>query len=97
MKNTLNEEKLRTHFTPEDVENINATANQGLQFLESDPEDAAAIEAMQKTLEGKFNPIMMRVYQAAGPDAAPQGGMPGMGGAAGPGGAPADTPMDDLD
>ena len=96
MKNTLNEEKLKTHFTVMDVETIGNLANEGLQFLESDPEDAEAIEKKQKELEGKFNPIMMRVYQAAGPEA---GGMPGMPGGmpAGAGGAPADTPMDDLD
>jgi len=81
------------HFTEEDKSTIEATANEGLQFLESDPADAEAIEQKQKELEAKFNPIMQRVYQAAGPEAAP-GGMPtGAGGAA----APADTPMEDLD
>merc|ERR1712213_197780 len=61
MKNTLNEEKLKAHFTDEDKQTIEAAANEGLQFLESDP-DAEAIEAKQKELEAKFNPIMMRVY-----------------------------------
>ena len=40
-------------------------------------------EAKQKELEGVVNPIMMKVYQAAG--GAPEGGMPG----GGMGGAPA--------
>ena len=107
MKNTLNEEKLKTHFTDEDKKTIEDTAAEGLQFLESDPEEAEAIEKKQKELEAKFNPIMMRVYQAAGPEAAgAAGGMPGMPGGmpgggmpgAGAGGAAApDTPMDDLD
>jgi len=95
MKNTLNEEKLKAHFTDEDKQTIEAAANEGLQFLESDP-DAEAIEAKQKELEAKFNPIMMRVYQAAGPEAAP-GGMPSGAPAGGAGAAPADAPMDDLD
>ena len=61
MKNTLNEEKLKTHFTDEDKKTIEDTSAEGLQFLESDPE-VEAIEAKQKELEAKFNPIMMRVY-----------------------------------
>merc|ERR1711963_808872 len=83
MKNTLNEEKLK------------AAANEGLQFLESDP-DTEAIEAKQKELEAKFNPIMMRVYQAAGPEGA-AGGMPSGASTGGAAAAPADAPMDDLD
>jgi len=60
------------------------------------------MEAKQKELEGKFNPIMMRVYQAAGgpggagmPGGMPGGPMPDMGGAAGA--AAPDAQMDDLD
>ena len=94
MKNTLNEEKLKTHFTAEDKSTIEAAAAAGLQFLESDPSDAAAIEAKQKEIEGKFNPIMMRVYQAAG--GAP-GGMPGGFPGAGAPGATPDAGVDDLD
>merc|ERR1712110_1410947 len=107
MRNTLNEEKLKAHFTEEDKKVIEDTAAEGLQFLESDPAEAEEIEKKQKELEAKFNPIMMRVYQAAGPEAAgAAGGMPGgmpggpggMPGGAGAGGAAApDTPMDDLD
>jgi len=54
-----------------------------------------------KELEAKFNPIMMRVYQAAGGAPGGMGGMPGgMGGMPGgmggmPGGASAG--VDDLD
>ena len=44
MKNTLNEEKLRAHFTDDDKKVIEDTAAEGLQFLESDPEEAEAIE-----------------------------------------------------
>ena len=62
MKNVLNEEKLKTHFTEEDKTTIEATAAEGLQFVESDPDDAEAFEKKQKELEAKFNPIMMRVY-----------------------------------
>merc|ERR1712019_320284 len=45
-------------------------------------------EAKQKELEGTVNPIMMKVYQAAGGGGMPEGGMPGGGdfGGAAPGG-----------
>merc|ERR1712227_783701 len=91
MRNTLNDEKMKNHFTEE-------TANEGLQWLDGNSEaEAEAFEAKQKELEAKFNPIMMRVYQAAG--GAAQGGMPDMGAGAAPGGAsPApDATMEDLD
>ena len=34
-------------------------------------------QAKQKELEGVVNPIMMKVYQAAGGGGMPEGGMPG--------------------
>merc|ERR1712186_202008 len=108
MKRSMEEEKLAAHFTEEDKKTIEDCAAEGLQFCESDPDNAEAFEKKQKELEARFNPIMMRVYQAAGPEAAgaaggmpggmPGGGMPGGGmpGAGGAGAAAPDTPMDDL-
>jgi heat shock protein 1/8 len=81
MKNQLEEEKLKEKFTEEDKKVIEESSKEVLQWLESNPAaEAEEYEAKQKELEGKFNPIMMKVYQAAG--GAP-GGMPG-----GPGGMP---------
>jgi len=102
MKNTLNDDKLKDKFSDEDKKTIEDTSAEGLQWLEGN-QDASAedLEAKQKELEGKFNPIMMKVYQAAG--GAP-GGMPNMPG--GPGGMPdmgagaagaAPDNVDDLD
>merc|ERR1711998_162739 len=87
MRNTLNDEK----------QTIEATSNEGLQWIDGNAEaEAEAFEAKQKELEAKFNPIMMRIYQAAG--GAPQGGMGGMPGDAGAANAPApDATMEDLD
>ena len=97
MKNTLNEEKLKAAFTDDDKKVIEDTAAEGLQWIEGNGEaEAEVIEGKQKELEAKFNPIMMRVYQATG--GAP-GGMPGgmnMPGGAGPT-AGADAGVDDLD
>jgi len=90
MKNTLNEEKLKEKFTEEDKKTIEEGSKEALQWMESNPNaEADEIEAKQKELEGKFNPIMMKVYQEAG-GAPGAGGMPGgfPGGAAPGGGAP---------
>merc|ERR1719499_2041234 len=76
MRNTLNEEKLKDKFEGDDKDKI--------QIAEKDE-----FEAKQKELEGIVNPIMMKVYQAAGGGGMPEGGMPGggMGGGAPGGGA----------
>jgi len=98
MKNTLNDEKLKDKFTDEDKKLIEEEANKGLQFVQANQEASSEeYDAMQKEIEGKYNPIMMRIYQAAGgaPGGMPNmpgGGMPGAGGPAGPTAAD-----DDLD
>ena len=101
MKNTLNDDKLKDKFSDEDKKTIEDISKEGLQWLEGNAEaDTEAFEAKQKELEGKFNPIMMKVYQAAGgaPGGMP-GGMPDMSGGM-PGGATAggnEAGVDDLD
>jgi len=102
MKNTLNDEKLKDKFTEEDKTTIEDISKEGLQWLEGNQDaDADAFNAKQKELEGKFNPIMMRIYQAAGgaPGGMPNmpgGPMPDMGGA-GAAGAGTSAGVDDLD
>jgi heat shock protein 1/8 len=102
MKNTLNDEKLKDKFTEDDKKVIEDAHKEGLQFIESAGESATADEFNKKLkdLEGKFNPIMMRVYQAAGgaPGGMP-GGMPGgFPGGGMPGGATGGANnVDDLD
>merc|ERR1712137_1402573 len=84
MKNQLDDEKLKEKFTEDDKKVIADGTKDVLQWLEGNPnEDADAYEAKQKELEGKFNPIMMRIYQATGQ----QPGAPGADMGA-PGGAP---------
>jgi len=106
MKNTLNEEKLKDAFTEDEKKTVEETSKEGLQWLEGNPDaDADAIEGKKKELEAKFNPIMMRVYQATGaggaPGGMPGGGMPGggmPGGGMPGGGATGPTEgVDDLD
>jgi heat shock protein 1/8 len=104
MKNTLNDEKLKSTFTDEEKTTIEEASKEGLQWLEGNTDaDADAVAGKQKELEAKFNPIMMRVYQATGGAGMP-GGMPGMPGGMPGGGMPggtaggaADSNVDDLD
>merc|ERR1711907_881430 len=104
IKNTLNEEKLKEAFTDEDKSTIETCASEGLAWLEANGDaDADAIEGKRKEIEAKFNPIMQRVYQAAG-GAPGAGGMPGGMPGGFPGGAPGGAPptdggagVDDLD
>jgi len=99
MKNTLDDEKLKAHFTDEDKKVIQDTSTEGLQWLEGNPgADTDAINGKQKELEAKFNPIIQKVYQAAG--GASQGMPNGMNGGAPQGPSNSrqeDTGVDDLD
>merc|ERR1719482_2430544 len=83
MRNTLNEEKLKEKFEDGDKEKIEKAVQEALDWLDKNQlAEKDEFEAKQKEVEGIVNPIMMKVYQAAG-----GGGMPDMGGMRG-GGAP---------
>merc|ERR1712047_27698 len=89
MRNTFNEEKLKEKFEGGDKEKIEKAVQDTLDWLDKNQlAEKDEFEAKQKELEGVVNPIMMKVYQAAGGGGMPGGGMPGGGfdGAA-PGGA----------
>ena len=58
MKNTLNDEKLKEKFTEDDKKVIEDASKEGLQWLEGNPmAEPEEIEAKQKEIEAKFNPI----------------------------------------
>lgn len=64
IRNTLNDENLRSKFTDEDKSTIENLSKEGLAWIDSNQNaDASEFEAKMKELEGKFNPIMMRIYQ----------------------------------
>merc|ERR550532_1620534 len=87
MRNTLNEEKLKDKFEDGDKEKIEQAVQESLDWLDKNQlAEKDEFEAKQKELEGVVNPIMMKVYQAAGGGGMPEGGMPDFGNAA-PGGA----------
>jgi len=88
MRNTLQEEKLKEKFEDGDKEKIEKAVQDALDWLDKNQlAEKDEFEAKQKELEGVVNPIMMKVYQAAGGGG--EGGMPdfGAGGGAPPPGA----------
>merc|ERR1719290_726444 len=94
MKNTLTEEKLKEKFEESDKKKIEEAVDEALSWLDKNQlAEKDEFEAKQKDLEAIVNPIMMKVYQAAGggegmPDMSGMGGMPGAGGAPGGGAGP---------
>merc|ERR550514_560388 len=86
MRNTMQEEKLKDKFEGDDKDKIDKALTETLDWLERNQmAETDEFEAKQKELEAVVNPIMMKVYQAAGGGA---GDMPDMGGMGGAGGAP---------
>merc|ERR1719399_607714 len=84
MRNTLQEEKLKEKFEGDDKDKIEKAVQEALDWLDKNQlAEKDEFEAKQKELEGVVNPIMMKVYQAAG-----GGGMPDMGGMGGAGAPP---------
>merc|ERR1712107_429242 len=91
MRNTLQEEKLKDKFEGDDKDKIEKAVQEALDWLDKNQlAEKDEFEAQQKELEGILNPIMMKVYQAAGGGGMPEGGMPGGGmpGGGGGGGGP---------
>lgn len=84
MRNTLQEEKLKDKFEAGDKEKIEAAVQETIDWLDKNQcAEKEEFEAMQKDLEAIVNPVMMKVYQAAGGEGAPDGGMPAGGAAQG--------------
>jgi len=77
LRNTLQEEKLQDKFEAGDKDKIEAAVQEALDWLERNQmAETDEFDAKQKEVEGIVNPIMMKVYQAAGGG---EGGMPGGG------------------
>lgn len=65
MRQQLDDEKMRMHFSEKDKSIINGHTNEVLMWLGSKAAEEAApnqFATKQRDLEQKFNPIMMRVY-----------------------------------
>merc|ERR1712217_598116 len=79
MRNTLQEEKLQDKFEADDKSKIEKAVQETLDWLDKNQlAEKDEFEAKQKELEGIVNPVMMKVYQAAGGGGEmPSDGMPG--------------------
>eukprot|EP00923_Selenidium_pygospionis_P032858 GHVN01057841.1.p1 GENE.GHVN01057841.1~~GHVN01057841.1.p1 ORF type:complete len:708 (+),score=134.23 GHVN01057841.1:2405-4528(+) len=93
MRNTLGEEKIKEKIDAADKEKVEKAITETLEWLDRNQlAEKEEFEHQQKQLEGICNPVMMKVYAAAGgeggvPGMDGMGGMGGMGGAGGQGGA----------
>merc|ERR1711929_15408 len=99
MRNTLQEEKLKDKFESGDKEKIEAAVQNSLDWLDKNQlAEKDEFEAKQKEVEGIVNPIMMKVYQAAGGGGGmPEGGMPGGGDFSGPPGGGSGPTVEEVD
>jgi len=78
-RQTMTEEKLKDKFTDEDKRQINEKTDEALKWANDHPTASKdEFDAKIKECEAIFNPIMMRVYQAAGGGMPGEGGMPNM-------------------
>jgi len=102
MKNTINDDKVKDKIDEADKKTIESAIEECINWLDNNQlAEIDEFEDKQKELEGICNPIISKMYQAAGgaPGGMPGGGMPGgmpdmgaggmpdMGGAAPSGGA----------
>jgi len=83
-KGILDDEKLKDKFTDEDRKAITDKADEIMKWLEDNPSaEKDEFDHHQKEMEKVYNPIISKVYQAAGGAPGGAGGMPGF-----PGGFP---------
>merc|ERR1712159_73757 len=99
MRNTLQEEKLKDKFEADDKDKIEKAIQEALDWLDKNQlAEKDEFESKQKEIEGIVNPIMMKVYQAAGgAGGMPGGGMPDIGGAAPGGGGAGGPTVEEVD
>eukprot|EP00439_Symbiodinium_sp_Y106_P053338 s911_g7.t1 len=77
MRNTLNEIESAVQETLDWLDKNQLAEKDEFEAKQKELEGIDEFEAKQKELEGIVNPIMMKVYQAAGGGGMPEGGMPG--------------------
>merc|ERR1712098_1005595 len=87
MKSTIEDEKLKDKISEEDRNTINSKCDETIKWLDANQTaEVDEFQDKQKEIEGVCNPIITKLYQAAGgaPGGMP-GGMPGAAGAGMPG------------
>jgi len=89
LRNSTQDEKLVDKFDPADKKKLDEAITETIKWLDGAAEASKEeYEEKQKELEAVANPIMQRLYGAAGgpPGGMPGGGFPGAGAGAPPGG-----------
>ena len=67
MKHSLGDEQLKDKLSAEDSERVTSKVTEVQNWLDSNADaDTSDYERKQKEVEDLFNPIMQKVYQAAG-------------------------------
>lgn len=78
MKNSLNDENIKSKISTEDKIKIESKVQEVLSWLDSHPQDPiGSYESKQKELESICNPIMMKVYSAGATPGTTPGATPG--------------------
>ena len=99
LRNSMQEEQLKDKFTDSDKETLEAKIKETLDWIDKNQlAEKDEYEHHQKELEGVANPIMMKIYQAAGgaPGGMP-GGMPGAGSPRSAGAAAGGPSVEEVD
>ncbi|XP_045580596.1 heat shock cognate 70 kDa protein-like [Salmo salar] len=103
MKSTVEDEKLKGKLSDEDKQKIMDKCNEVISWLDKNQSaEKEEFEHHQKELEKVCNPIITKLYQAAGgmPGGLPggmPGGMPGAGGATHGGGGSSGPTIEEVD
>lgn len=100
MKSTLDDEKLKDKITDDDRKTICDKCDEIIKWLDANQlAEVDEFQDKQKEVEGVCNPIITKLYQAAGgaPGGMPGGGMPGAAGAASAGSGGAGPTIEEVD
>eukprot|EP01132_Coremiostelium_polycephalum_P002182 gene2182-2685_t len=99
IRSTIKDEKIAGKLSDDDKKTIEDASEATIKWLESNATSAEkeAFDTKMKELEAIVNPIMTKMYQAAGGNPEEMGGMPGGFPGAAPGAGPSKSAADDLD
>jgi L1 cell adhesion molecule like protein len=78
VRNSIREEKLAAKISADDKRTIEGAVDEVIAWLDHNASaEKEEYEEKQKDLEGKVNPIMMKLYGSGGAGGGDDGGMPG--------------------
>eukprot|EP00644_Phytophthora_capsici_P010772 jgi/Phyca11/532912/estExt2_fgenesh1_pg.C_PHYCAscaffold_90071 len=94
LRNSLNDEKMKEKIPEADKKAVDDKVTEVIQWLDANQSlEKDAYESKQKELEGVANPVLQKMYAAAGGSPGAEGGMPG----GVPGGMPGAPPAGAAD